>query len=68
MTVNNNGSLSSDPLLNQIKNTKQVFEQTKNITSIFIDNAIKTEGGYLITTDNLSTTTKKLINYLKQKK
>ena len=64
MTIDNQGKLN---LPISILATK-VFEQTKKITSIIIDNAVVVEGGFFISTCSLPNTTKQLIKYLKHNK
>ncbi len=61
MIVNNQGKLQ----LTTNTKAQKVFSQVKTITSIFIDKAVKVEGGYLIPTDSLKDTTKTLTNFLK---
>lgn len=43
-----------------------VFAKVKDINSIYLANAVKTDAGYMFSTESMSKTAKQLITYLKQ--
>lgn len=69
MFIDENGLIKNQKTADFKKksNSRQLFTQAKNISSIFLDSSQKTERGFLMTKENMNITMKKLINYLKTK-
>ncbi len=67
MVIDKNGNIKEIASTNykKLSNTKKTFDKAKEISSIFIDNAVKVDSGYLFTRENMSTTVNQLIKYLK---
>ena len=65
MIVTKDGILTKNQILNEQIKARPVFNKVKNINSIFLDNSIKTDKGYLFTPESMTTTIKLLTKYLK---
>lgn len=68
MHINLDGSITTDPPIPLFtpRLAQPVFNQVKDISSIFLDNSVKTDEGYLFTQETLTATIRKLTLYLKQ--
>lgn len=65
MMVSKNGFLESSKESIKAPKARDVFDQVKQITSIFMDNSIQREGTYVMDPNALENSVKQLTNYLK---
>ena len=66
MVLNPDGSITNEPTKQPILQKAQpVFNKVKDISSIFLDNSVKTSAGYLFDHSSMTAAVKKLTTYLK---